>query len=301
MIEISIEKMRNEMAPKTVSAQYIYIDIVGFSTNRNVEAQTDIIGRLNNSVTQSLHENGITRRRYIPLPTGDGMCIALLSVHEPYDIAILVGMNILHLVNEGNNTEKDEMRKFKIRVGINENIDNPIKDITGRKNLAGAGINLAQRIMDQGDDSHLLVGRSLYDRLSQREKYQSKFRRYVAIVKHGQQIEVYQYIETDKHYLNNEIPIVFRKPAVGNKNLPLIVGIYLILGVKYQDDITTLFSEAYDVYVLQLTLFYLAKDFANLYQRNTFDDEPHLFFSKQIRDNAVDFKSAFHYLKENHA
>ena len=68
------------------------------------------------------------------------------------------------------------MRKFDVRIGVNENVDNLIFDINDRANLTGAGINYARRIMDYADGGNILISQTVYERLSQREKYLEKFK-----------------------------------------------------------------------------------------------------------------------------
>lgn len=55
-------------------------------------------------------------------------------------------------------------------MGINTNADNLVTDINGARNLAGAGINIAQRVMDSADGNQILVSHSVYDTLRDREK-----------------------------------------------------------------------------------------------------------------------------------
>jgi class 3 adenylate cyclase len=288
------------MNPKTISAQYIFTDIVGYSNNRSIEAQTDILESLNDVVRSALEIHKITRRRYIPVPTGDGMCIALLAIQEPFDIALTLAIQILHSVTTFTEKQEDPMRKYKIRIGLNENTDNLVQDVTGRRNLAGAGITYAQRIMDLGDASHILVGRSLYDRLSQRERYRKFFKHYKATLKHAEQLDIYQYIEEERYYLNNDIPTLFVKRSNTKRELTILMAFYLALLKKYQSQIRTLVDEPVDTYALQLLLIYLSKDFLSSYQRSEFTPEDYLMFREQISDKDVDFTQAFSRIKQNH-
>mgnify|MGYP001565306588 CR=1 FL=1 len=112
----------------------------------------------------------------------------------------------MELLDKYNQSEKDEMRRFRIRIGINENIDNLITDINGNKNVAGAGITEAQRIMDQGDGANIIVGRPVYNHLRQREKYLNKFKPFTVNIKHNQKLEIYQYVDPDIQYVNSEAP-----------------------------------------------------------------------------------------------
>ncbi len=196
---------------KTVVAKYVFLDIVGFSEGRTVEAQTDIIGVLNDIVRKALHDLKIVEKSRILLPTGDGLCIALLDITDPYDMHVQVALKILELLHAYDLKQEDVMRKFSIRIGVNENTDNLVTDVNGNRNVAGAGITLAQRIMDQAEGGNIFIGQTVYNHLNQREKYVSKFKRFVVPAKHGRQIEVYLYVDSSVACLNSQEP-----KSVGN-------------------------------------------------------------------------------------
>ena len=191
------------MTSQTVNGKYIFLDIVGYSYQRTVEAQTDIIDAMNNAVRKSLTAINITKDSRVLLPTGDGVCVALLDVKDPFDIHLQLALKIMELVDKYNQSQKDKMRQFQVRIGVNENIDNLITDINGNKNVAGAGITEAQRIMDQGNGGNILVGRTVFEQLRQRENYVNKFRKYPAIVKHNVKLDVYQFIDPSIKYLDS--------------------------------------------------------------------------------------------------
>ncbi len=75
---------------KTIPAKYIFLDVVGFSRGRSVEAQTDIVNSLNDLVRDVITKNNVAKERVIYLPTGDGICIALLNIEEPFDVHLLI-------------------------------------------------------------------------------------------------------------------------------------------------------------------------------------------------------------------
>ncbi|HLC89076.1 MAG TPA: adenylate/guanylate cyclase domain-containing protein [Candidatus Nanoarchaeia archaeon] len=192
------------MATQTVTGKYIFLDIVGYSHQRTVEAQTDIIDAMNNAVRKAITSLEIAKDRRVLIPTGDGVCVALLDVKDPFDIHLQLALRILELIDKYNQSQKDKMRQFQVRVGVNENIDNLITDINGNKNVAGAGITEAQRIMDQGNGGNILVGRTVFEQLRQRENYMTKFRKYPVIIKHNVKMDVYQFIDFAIPYLNSE-------------------------------------------------------------------------------------------------
>ena len=173
------------MKAETASIKYIYIDVVGFTKDRSVEAQSDIIEKLNEIVDQSISLNSIPEDHLIVLPSGDGLCIALIELPQPFDIHLILALDILRKLYNYNNEIKDKMRKYKIRIGINENIDNIIIDYNKKRNVAGAGISMAQRIMDQADGCQILIGQTVYEILQHREKYLNAFKKYQAKGKHG--------------------------------------------------------------------------------------------------------------------
>lgn len=160
---------------ETAVAKYIFLDIVKYSKNRSVEAQTHIIGVLNDLVTKSLDYFKIVSKDRILLPTGDGLCICIINGKYEYDIHVSIALKILENLNAYNNITIDEMRKMNIRIGVNQNLDNIVQDINKRRNIAGSGINFAQRIMSCAGENQILIGESVFHELSVREKYLDTF------------------------------------------------------------------------------------------------------------------------------
>lgn len=196
---------------RTVVAKYVFLDIVGFSENRTVEAQTDIIGVLNDIVRKAIHDTKIQEKSRILLPTGDGICIAILDMTDPYDIHVQLALRILELLHKYDSEQEDIMRKFQVRIGVNENTDNLVTDVNGNRNVAGAGITLAQRIMDQAEGGNIFIGQTVYNHLNQREKYLAKFKRFVVPAKHDRNLEIYLYLDPTIESINSLEP-----KSVGN-------------------------------------------------------------------------------------
>ncbi|MDQ3749252.1 MAG: hypothetical protein M3367_09625 [Acidobacteriota bacterium] len=198
--------------PVTVRAKYIFLDVVKFSLDRSVEAQVDIIEELNRIVKSAISEFKIPNKSKILLPTGDGMCIALLDFEKGYDDHLRLALSILRQVHKFKTSTKDIMRQFDVRIGLNANTDIRVTDVSGKRNIAGAGINMAQRIMSMADGSQILVGESVYSALQPFEKYLLSFTRYEAIDKHGKPFPVYQYKVEGETGLNTESPTAFQNP-----------------------------------------------------------------------------------------
>jgi hypothetical protein len=216
---------------KTIPAKYIFLDVVSFTYNRSTEAQSDIVHILNQIVKTSIDGFNISIENLILIPTGDGLCIALLNIEDPFDVHLQIALKILAGVYNHNQTIKDDMRKFQIRIGLSSNTDNLVTDINGKRNLAGAGINMASRVMNISDGNQILMTESVYDTLRYREKYLSSFKNFQKTVKHGINIPVYQFISTDTIGLNSNIPQAFQTPQKVEPKLNMQIAFYFALAI----------------------------------------------------------------------
>lgn len=218
------------------TAKYIFLDVVGFTHNRSVEAQADIVCALNDIVRESVAAHGISTRSVIYIPTGDGICVALLNVERPFDIHMQIALGIIERIQKHADTTENEMRRFQVRVGINANTDNLVTDVNGKLNVAGAGVSMAARIMDKADGGQILVGRSVYDTLKYREKYASAFKEYKAKVKHGTVLDVYQFVTEGFVGLNTDTPQAFKAleapMSEPEPRMPLRIACYFALAIK---------------------------------------------------------------------
>jgi class 3 adenylate cyclase len=196
-------------------AKYVFLDVVDFTKDRGVEVQTEIVRVLNEIVKRAVGVLFVPRRNIIYLPTGDGICIALLNIEavtpavdKPYDIHLRLALTILKGVHEYNESIDPGRARFDIRVGVNESTDNKVKDINGKFNMAGSGINEAQRIMSLAEGNQLFVGNPVFDTLSQWEPYSNEaasFRPLKVTVKHHKVLRLHQYVGKGHPGLNTEI------------------------------------------------------------------------------------------------
>ena len=188
--------------------KYIYLDVVGFTRDRSVEDQIEII-RVLNYIVKRCVSFVLPDADILYIPIGDGLCLCIMDIMNNYDDHLKIAEDIIRqIVNIHNPTSKANQR-FEIRIGINENVDNVITDINGNRNVCGLGINDAQRIMSFADSNQILVGRITYDTLKSREKYLKSFRRFQGQTKHNINIEIYQYIGGNIFGVNTEIPSSF--------------------------------------------------------------------------------------------
>jgi hypothetical protein len=171
--------MENQSEVTRRLAKYIFIDVVQFS-RRSAEAQSDIVKSFNSIVHQDLEQHNFNKdndNECILIPTGDGMCISLLSQELPFDSHIKIALNILESIYEYNKATENETRQYQVRIGINQNTDILVTDINGRKNVAGAGINMASRVMDKADGGQILVSQAVHHELQPSEIYMDKFKK----------------------------------------------------------------------------------------------------------------------------
>jgi class 3 adenylate cyclase len=244
---------------QTANVKYVCVDVVGFTKNRSVEAQSDVVGLLNGVITQALKSCGLNPDNIILLPTGDGVLVAIIESKE-WDIDVRLSVAILEQVEESNRRAPDDMRKFALRIGVNENVDNLVSDINNSRNVAGAGISQAQRIMDTADANQILVGQTVFDRLSPREKYMSQFRPYIGQGKHGSTFRVYQYIAKTVGVLNTEPPTIFQEKSLAKPRFTSFAAYYVAHAIKNEDFLKSITGDLGRQWAAPVLLFYLATD-----------------------------------------
>ncbi len=201
-----------------IHAKYVFLDVVNFTKERSVESQTEVVSALNEIVKSAVAEQQIPEGNIIYLPTGDGICIAMVELESvitdsPYDAHVRLALSIVKGVHEHNGEVESEEHRFEVRIGVNERIDNLVIDINGQPNMAGSGINDAQRIMSLAEGSQIFLGDSVYQTLQPRHKFMGpgKFHAYKVTVKHDQQMVVHQYVEPGHVGLNTDAPETLKK------------------------------------------------------------------------------------------
>ena len=142
-------------------AHLLLIDIVGYSkllVNEQIESVQEL-GRIVRSTEcfRNAEENG----KLIRVPTGDGM--ALLFFRSPEE-PVRCALEISHQLRENSN--------IRLRMGIHSGPVNQVRDVNDTLNVAGTGINVAQRIMDCGDAGHILLSKHVADDLAQYRHWQ---------------------------------------------------------------------------------------------------------------------------------
>lgn len=280
----------------TAMVRYVFLDVVGFTSKRSVEAQAYIVEALNAIVLKSLADAAIEDFERLLIPTGDGICVALLSQRARYDVHIDVARRILAAVAEHNAATTDAMRQFEIRVGINANVDNVVRDVNGEKNLAGAGISTAQRIMDLAGPSNVLLGPSVYEVLATRESYMGQFKAYSAEVKHGARLNVYQYTAEGVSGLSVKAPPPFLVRSEKPKRLSELAAAYMAEAIENEEAIGRLNKGGAEEYCLITLLQYRAED--RIERRHATRARPATHPKTRPKDAAFEDQFAYYYDQE---
>ena len=134
----------------------LFVDVVGYSKLLTNE-QRELVRRLNDIVratneVRTAEQSG----KIVRLPTGDGMVLAFFT--SP-DAPVRCALQIAEALKNG--------PKLPLRMGIHSGPVDPVSDVNDRPNVAGAGINMAQRVMDCGDAGHILLSKRAADDLAQ--------------------------------------------------------------------------------------------------------------------------------------
>ncbi len=158
----------------------LFIDIVGYS-KLLINQQSELLRELNEIVSGTKHfREGEAEEKLIRLPTGDGM--ALVFRNDPEAPA--------HCALEISQALKGRP-KIQLRMGVHSGPVNEVVDVNQRANIAGAGINMAQRVMDCGDAGHILLSKHVADDLEQYEHWQPHLHDLGECeVKHGVRVSV---------------------------------------------------------------------------------------------------------------
>ena len=153
----------------------LFMDLVGYS-KLLLDDQRELLERLTEIVrnTEQVRAAEATDK-LIRLPAGDGMALVFFNSPEaPVQCAIEVAEKL------------KQYPELKLRMGIHSGPVNEVRDVNGRANVAGAGINIAQRVMDCGDAGHILLSK----RVAEDMAHSRQWRTYLhdlgeCAVKHG--------------------------------------------------------------------------------------------------------------------
>src|SRR5437868_7292050 len=175
-------------------AHLLLIDVVGYS-KLLVNEQIELLQELNQIVRGTeCFRAAETKGKLIRVPSGDGMALLFFhSPEEPARCALEISSTL------------QEHPHIQLRMGVHSGPVNQVTDVNDKTNIAGAGINVAQRVMDCGDAGHILLSGRIAEDLTHYRHWQPYLHDLGECeVKHGLRV----------HLVN------LYKDGVGNPHLP---------------------------------------------------------------------------------
>src|SRR6266542_6374637 len=138
----------------------LFIDIVGYS-KLAINDQHAAIEELNQIVRASEQfQRAEAASRLLKIPTGDGMALVFYTSPEaPAQCAVEISRAL------------KEHPRLQLRMGVHSGPVSGVIDVNERANLAGAGLNIAKRVMDCGDAGHILISKHVAEDLEEYEHW----------------------------------------------------------------------------------------------------------------------------------
>jgi tetratricopeptide (TPR) repeat protein len=172
----------------------LFIDIVGYSKLLITE-QSEQIQKLK-EIVRSTEQVRLAEavEKLLRLPTGDGGALVFRTTPEA---PVLCALEISEALKKH--------PELRVRMGIHSGPVNEVTDLNAQANIAGAGINMAQRVMDCGDAGHILVSKRVADDLEQYPRWRPYLHQLGECeVKHSHKISL----------------VNFHDDGIGNRELP---------------------------------------------------------------------------------
>jgi TolB-like protein/Tfp pilus assembly protein PilF len=156
--------MMSERSPdaKFEIGHVLFIDIVGYS-KLLINEQSEQIRTLK-EIVRGTEQFRLAQAegKLLRLPTGDG---GALVFRNSLEAPVLCSMEITRALKD--------YPKLLVRMGIHSGPVNEITDLNEQANIAGAGINIAKRVMDCGDAGHILLSKHVAEDLEQYPQWRS--------------------------------------------------------------------------------------------------------------------------------
>ncbi len=157
----------------------LFIDLVGYS-KLLIKEQKERLRSLTEIVLDTTQVREATNEQLVRLPTGDGMALVFRnSSEEPARCALEIAQAL------------KRHPEIAVRMGIHSGPVSEVTDVSGRNNVAGAGINMAQRVMDCGDAGHILLSKHVAEDLEEYEQWRPLLHDLgTCEVKHGVRVSI---------------------------------------------------------------------------------------------------------------
>src|SRR2546427_3700475 len=190
----------------------LFIDIAGYSKFL-INEQSELIRELKEIVRGTEQVRlAEAEDKLVLFPTGDGM--ALIFRNSP-EAPVQCVLEIAQAVKAH--------PPIQLRMGINSGSVNEVADVDERTYVAGAGINIAQRVMDCADSRHILLSKHVAEDLEEYEHWRPLLHDLGEIeVKHGVRVSIVNFYNEELG--NPEMPEKFKQAAGKEKTAALVYG-----------------------------------------------------------------------------
>src|SRR5437899_6226693 len=161
-------------------AHVLFIDVVRYSNVSSIEEGV-VVDELTKVVRSSgQYQKAEATGRLIKIPTGDGMGLVF---HTSPEAPAQCAVEISHVLKEH--------PRLQLRMGVQSGPVSGVIDVNERANLAGAGLNIAKRVMDCGDAGHILLSKHAAEDLEEYEQWRPLLHDLgVCEVKHGVRVAI---------------------------------------------------------------------------------------------------------------
>ena len=252
-------------------AHVLFADIVGYS-KLSINDQHAAVEELNQIVRASEQfQRAEAANRLLKIPTGDGMALVFYTnPEEPVQCAVEISRALR------------EHPRLQLRMGIHSGPVSGVVDVNERVNLAGAGINMAQRVMDCGDAGHILLSKHVAEDLEEYEKWRPLLHDLGwCEVKHGVRVSVVNLY--DDQFGNAKLPRKFEAVQKRRTRVRWAAAIAALLMLAAIVGGITMFSSSR----AQLALAAPEKSIAVLPFANLSEDKANAYFAEGIQEEIL--------------
>src|SRR5437660_2693462 len=252
-------------------AHVLFIDIVGYS-KLSISDQHATVEELNRIVRASQEfQRAEAASRLTSIPTGDGMALAFYTSPEaPAQCAVEISGAL------------KEYPRLQLRMGIHSGPVGGVVDVNERANLAGAGLNMAQRVMDCGDAGHILLSKHVAEDLEEYQKWRPLLHDLGSCeVKHGVRVSVVNLYEDE--FDNAKLPRRFETVQKRRTRLRWAATAAALLALA----VVVAGIATVARYRVRTTLAAPEKSIAVLPFENLSDDKENAFFTDGVQDEIL--------------
>src|SRR5438094_732648 len=252
-------------------AHVLFIDVVGYS-KFSINEQGVVVDELTKVVRSSdQYQKAEAAGRLIKIPTGDGMGLVFhTSPEAPAQGAVEISRALR------------EHPRLQLRMGVHSGPVSGVIDVNERANVAGAGLNIAQRVMDCGDAGHILLSKHVAEDLEEYEQWRPLLHDLgTCEVKHGVRITIVNLY--DDQFGNAKLPRRFETAQKRRTRLHWATTTAALLALAIIVTGVAMFSR----YRVRSTLGAPEKSIAVLPFENRSEEKANAYFADGIQDEIL--------------